>query len=254
MNENSPTCARSIPAVAATRMRRGRGQECAGGDRGLDDDEQRRDPEDERELPQQHRRIDEHAERDEEEARQDVAERANLGVRLVAVFALRQDQAAEKCAERHRDAQERTRPRRSDAREDHRQRKRFAPPAAGDQPEEHGQDEPADDRHHPDRATGLREYFRDDGERRAARKDRDEQQQDDDAEVLKEHDADDQASVRRIELVSAPQFLEHDRRARERDKEACEETEAPHRGRTRNRQHEEENGHRGDADLERARR
>ena len=55
----------------------------------------------------------------------------------------------------------------------------------------------------PIAAAGLREHFRDDGERRAARQDRDEQQQDDDAEVLEEHDADDQASVRRIELISA---------------------------------------------------
>ena len=162
--------------------------------------------EDERELPQQHRRIDEHAERDEEEARQDVAQRANLGVRLVAVLALRQDQAAEKRAERHRDAEERTGPGCPDAREEYRQRKRFAAPAAATSRKTTGRTNRLTTATTPIAAAPSRALP---GRRRAAsaRQDRHEQQQNDDAKILKEHDADDQPSVGRIELVQVPSSL-----------------------------------------------
>ena len=159
MNENSPTCARSIPAVAATRMVVAAARNAPVATVALTITSSTAIPMMTGNCPSSTDGIDEHPERDEEQAREDVAQRTNLGVRLMAVLALREDQTAEKRAERHRDAEERAGPRRADAREQHRQRKRFAAPAAGDQPEEHRQDEPADDGHDADRRRGLRQHF-----------------------------------------------------------------------------------------------
>ena len=170
----------------------------------------------------------------------------------MAVLALREHQATKKGAERHRDTQERAGPGRADARQQHRQGKRLAPPAPGDEPEENRQDEPADHGDNTDRSRGLGQHLRHDGQGRSARQDRDEQQQADDAEILKEHDADDEPSMWRVELIPGAQFLQHDGGARECDEEAGEEAQAPHRRGAAERQHEEEDSHGRRRNLESA--
>ena len=146
--------------------------------------------------------IGEHAERDEEQPGEDVAQRTDLGVRLMAEFALGEDQPAEKRAERHRNAEQRADPRRADAGQEHGERKRFAASALRHQPEEDGQDQPADERYRADRRGRAQQHERHAAQRRLARQDRHEQQQTDDREVLKEQDADHQAAMRCIELVA----------------------------------------------------
>ena len=104
----------------------------------------------------------------------------------------------------------------------------------------------------PMAATSLCQDFGHDRQRHAARQDRNEQQQPDDAEILKEHHADDKTAVRRVELIQRAQFLEHDRGARERDEEPREEPDAPHRGLSGKGQHEQQDGSRGRANLKTA--
>ena len=101
-------------------------------------------------------------------------------------------------------------------------------------------------------AAALCEHFGTTESWRSARQNGHEQQQGDDAEVLKEHDADDQPAVRRVELIPAPQLLEHDRGARQRDEEPDEETETPAGQRARKQEDEHDDRCGGGADLERA--
>ena len=251
MNENSPTCARSIPAVTATRMVVAATRNAPVATDAFTKTSRTAIAMMTGNCPTRIEGSDQHPERDEEQPREDVAKGTNLGVRLMAVLALREDEAAEKRAERHRDAEERAGPRRADAREQHRQRKRLPPPASRHEPEEHRQHEPADDGHDADGRRGRREHFGYYGEGRSARQDRDEQEQPDDAEVLEEHDAHDESPVWGVELIRRAQFLEHDSGARERNEEACEEAQAPGRHRAREREDEDEDRRRGCADLQR---
>ena len=170
----------------------------------------------------------------------------------MAVLALREHQPSEERAKRHRDPEQRAGPGRADAREQHREWKRLPSSASRDQPEEHRQNETADQRDRTDGGSSLCQDFGHDRQRHTARQDRNEQQQPDDAEILKEHHADDEASVRRVELIQRAQFLEHDRGARERNEEPRKEPDAPHRGLSRNGQDEQQDGSRGRANLKTA--
>ena len=117
-----------------------------------------------------------------------------------------------------------------------------------DDPEQLREDETADAGHRANHHESAEQHHWDRADRRSARENGHQEQESDDAQVLEEQDADHQPAVRCIELVPGAQLVQDDRRAREPDEEAHEQSDAP---RLHGREQEDERDRRAD-DLQRA--
>jgi hypothetical protein len=152
----------------------------------------------------------------EEQRDEDVAERHQLGERLVAVIGFRDDETGEKGAERKRRPGRRGAERGERADEDHRDEKQLAAPRLENLRQRARHDGPCRDDHPDHDERGLAERDQEPG-CAALRLPGEERQHEHDrhhAQVLEDQDRRRQAAVRRVDLALVGHHLEHDGGAR----------------------------------------